>query len=292
MGKDFYHEFPLAKETYDEASEVLGYDLRELIDGDEVKLNETQYTQPAILTTSVAILRVLEDAGLSPDMVAGLSLGEYTALVSAGVLDFKEAVALVAKRGALMAQAAPTGSGKMVAVLNVDPEIIEKLCLQAASETGEIVSPANYNTPTQIVIGGQAKAVERAVELLKGAGSKKLIELNVSGPFHTAILKPASDKLKEVLQEVELKEASLPVVGNTEAAVMPKEEIKSLLARQIMEPVKFYESIATLKKLGAERFIEVGPGKVLSGFVKKIDREVNLANVCDVATYEAVIRPD
>lgn len=287
MAKDLYDEFDIVRETFDQASQVLGYDLRELIDNDEAKLNETQYTQPAILTTSVAIFRLLSEQGIKPDLVAGLSLGEYSALVASGALDFPEAVALVAKRGQYMTEAAPTGSGKMVAVMNTEAALIEEICERAA-ERG-IVSPANYNTPAQIVIGGQAEAVDYAVELLKEAGVKRLIELKVSGPFHTAILKPASEKLAEELEQVNFNSFKLELISNTTAKVMKDSEIKELLTRQVMEPVRFYESIETMKALGVNRFIEVGPGKVLSGFIKKIDKEANFTNVEDLNSFKALV---
>ncbi len=287
MAKDLYDEFDIVRETFDQASQVLGYDLRELIDNNEAKLNETQYTQPAILTTSVAILRLLSEQGIKPDLVAGLSLGEYSALVASGALDFPEAVALVAKRGQYMTEAAPTGSGKMVAVMNTEAALIEEICERAA-ERG-IVSPANYNTPAQIVIGGQAEAVDYAVELLKEAGVKRLIELKVSGPFHTAILKPASEKLAEELEQVNFNSFKLELISNTTAKVMKDSEIKELLTRQVMEPVRFYESIETMKALGVNRFIEVGPGKVLSGFIKKIDKEANFTNVEDLNSFKALV---
>lgn len=287
MAKDLYDEFDIVRETFDQASQVLGYNLRELIDNDETKLNETQYTQPAILTTSVAILRLLSEQGIKPDLVAGLSLGEYSALVASGALDFAEAVALVAKRGQYMTEAAPTGSGKMVAVMNTEAALIEEICEQAA-ERG-IVSPANYNTPAQIVIGGQAEAVDYAVELLKEAGVKRLIELKVSGPFHTAILKPASEKLAKELEQVNFNSFKLELISNTTAKVMKDSEVKELLTRQVMEPVRFYESIETMKALGVQRFIEVGPGKVLSGFIKKIDKEAGFTNVEDLTSFKALV---
>lgn len=287
MARDLYDQHESVKTTFDEASKALGYDLRALIDHDEEKLNETKYTQPAILTTSVAIMRLLNENGIKPDVVAGLSLGEYSALVASGIIDFQEAVKLVAKRGQYMTEAAPTGSGKMVAVMNTEPALIEEIC-QKASERG-IVSPANYNTPAQIVIGGEVLAVDYAVELLKEVGVRKLIELKVSGPFHTAILKPASEKLALELDKINFKSFELPLISNTSAKVMQEDEVKALLTRQVMEPVRFYESVETMQKLGVTRFIEVGPGKVLSGFIKKIDKGAEFTNVCDVATFEALI---
>ena len=289
MARDLYDQYPIVKETYDQASRVLGYDLRDLIDQDEEKLNQTRYTQPAILTTSVAIYRLLVEKGLQPDMVAGLSLGEYSALVAAGSLDFEDAVALIAKRGQFMETAAPAGTGKMVAVMNTDVALIEEVC-EKASDKG-YVKPANYNTPAQIVIGGDVVAVDAAVDYLKEAGAKRLIPLNVSGPFHTALLQPASEKLALELETVDFQEFQIPLVGNTEAKVMEKEQIKSLLARQVMEPVRFYESIDTMKELGLTKVIEIGPGKVLSGFLKKIDKNIEALAVEDEASLQALLNP-
>ena len=289
MARDLYDQYLIVKETYDQASRVLGYDLRDLIDQDEEKLNQTRYTQPAILTTSVAIYRLLVEKGLQPDMVAGLSLGEYSALVAAGSLDFEDAVALIAKRGQFMETAAPAGTGKMVAVMNTDVALIEEVC-EKASDKG-YVKPANYNTPAQIVIGGDVAAVDAAVDYLKEAGAKRLIPLNVSGPFHTALLQPASEKLALELETVDFQEFQIPLVGNTEAKVMEKEQIKSLLARQVMEPVRFYESIDTMKELGLTKVIEIGPGKVLSGFLKKIDKNIEALAVEDEASLKALLNP-
>ena len=271
MARDLYEAYTIVKETFDTASRILGYDLRELIDSEEDKLNQTRYTQPAILTTSIAIYRLLAENGIKPNIVAGLSLGEYSALVAAGALSFEDAVALVAKRGEFMETAAPAGSGKMVAVMNTDPSLIEKIC-QQASEKG-VVTPANYNTPAQI----------------KEAGAKRLIPLNVSGPFHTALLKSASDKLAVELEKVSFNDFSLPLVGNTEATIMKSEDVKALLARQVMEPVRFYDSIATIQEFGIDEVIEIGPGKVLSGFLKKIDKNLPTHNVEDQASLEALL---
>lgn len=287
MARDLYDNYPVVKETFDKASQILDYDLRELIDHDEEKLNQTRYTQPAILTTSVAIYRLLKEKGLEPDAVAGLSLGEYSALVAAGALSFEDAVALVAKRGQFMETAAPAGTGKMVAVMNTPVDVIEEAC-QKAQDKG-YVGPANYNTPAQIVIGGHVAAVDVALENLKEAGAKRLIPLKVSGPFHTALLEPASRQLAEELAKVSFSDFKIPLVGNTEAKVMKEADIKSLLARQVMEPVRFYESMATMKDLGVTSYIEIGPGKVLSGFMKKIDKTAELAHVEDLASLQALL---
>lgn len=287
MAQDLYDRYTIVKDTYDQANSILGYDIRELIDSDEEKLNQTRYTQPAILTTSIAIYRLLTENGLTPDMVAGLSLGEYSALVASGALSFEEALKLVAKRGEFMETAAPSGLGKMVAVMNTDASLIEEVCEQA-SQKG-IVSPANYNTPSQIVIGGEVAAVDEAVAILKDRGVKRMIPLNVSGPFHTALLKEASDKLSEALEQVSFQSFKIPLIGNTEAKVMNEQSVKTLLARQVMEPVRFYESIETMKNLGLTRVIEIGPGKVLSGFMKKIDKTIETLFVEDIETAKQVI---
>ncbi len=221
-------------------------------------------------------------------MVAGLSLGEYSALVAAGALTFEEALDLVAKRGQFMETAAPAGSGKMVAVLNTDVALIEEAC-QAASVHG-YVAPANYNTPTQIVIGGDVAAVDMAIEKLRAAGAKRLVPLNVSGPFHTALLKPASEQLAKELETLDFNNFSLPVIGNTEAQLMESCRVKELLARQVMEPVRFYESIETMKELGMTRVIEIGPGKILSGFMKKIDKNIPVITVENVASLETLLK--
>lgn len=288
MASDLYATYPIVKETFDRASQILGYDLRSLIDGDDVKLHQTRYTQPAILVTSLAIYRLLAEHGVLPDIVAGLSLGEYSALVASGALAFEDAVALVAKRGAYMESAAPAGSGKMVAVLNTERDLIEEVC-QKASEIG-IVSPANYNTPTQIVIGGEVAAVDEVLSLLKERGVKRLIPLNVSGPFHTALLKPASEQLAIDLEQTSFSTFKIPLVGNTEAKIMESDQIRSLLARQVMEPVRFYDSITVMKDFGVDEVIEIGPGKVLSGFLKKIDKNLPTTSVEDGESFEALLK--
>ena len=287
MAGDLYEKHLIVRETFDEASQILGYDLRDLIDNDNDKLNQTRYTQPAILTTSVAIFRLLKEKGYQPDVVAGLSLGEYSTSVASDALAFEDAVALVAKRGEYMETAAPAGSGKMVAVMNTEASLIEKIC-QEASKKG-IVTPANYNTPSQIVIGGEVVAVNYAVELLKEAGVKRLIPLKVSGPFHTALLEPASQQLAEALEEISFSDFKIPLIGNTEAKVMQKSDIKALLTRQVMESVRFYESILAMKDLGMTTCVEIGPGKVLSGFIKKIDKTIPVSTVENIDSLNAFL---
>lgn len=282
MGQELYDAHELVRNTFVEASEVLGYDLAELCFTENEQLNETAYTQPAILTVSIAFYRLLAAQGLTPDVVAGLSLGEYSALVASGALPFKEAVALVAKRGRFMTEAAPKGTGKMVAVMNADREVIEAAC-EAASTEG-IVSPANYNTPQQIVIGGEVAAVDAAVARLIEAGVKRMIPLNVSGPFHTALLAPASEKLGAELAAIDFQPMNVPVISNVTAQVAAQEALPELLTKQVMSPVRFYDSIYTMKEMGVDTVIEVGPGKTLTGFMKKIDKTMTTARVEDTQT--------
>ena len=282
MGQDLYQQEQSVQETFAEASDVLGYDMTELCFTENDRLNQTEYTQPAILTVSVAFWRLLKEKGLQADALAGLSLGEYSALVASGALDFQTAVALVQKRGKFMANAAPQGVGKMVAVMNTPAETIEAICKEA-SQVG-IVSPANYNTPQQIVIGGEVAAVDQAVQLLQAAGAKRMIPLNVSGPFHTKLLEPASKQLAQELAKIEIKDLQVPVISNTTAKPMKQEQVKELLEKQVKSPVRFYESIEQLKQMGIEQMIEIGPGKVLTGFLKKIDKTIAASRVEDAQT--------
>ncbi len=288
MGKELYQQEAIVRETFEEASDLLGYSMSQLCFEENQNIHETEYTQPAILTVSTAFLRVVEKIGISKDAVAGLSLGEYTALVAAGALDFGDAVQLVQKRGQYMSTAAPSGSGKMVAVLNTSAEVIEECCQQASSVG--IVSPANYNTPQQIVIGGEIAAVEKAEELLSAVGVKRMIPLNVSGPFHTALLEPASRQLNLELQKIVFHDLQCPVISNTTAKEMPVSEIVSLLTAQVMSPVRFSDSILRLKEMGIERMIEIGPGKTLTGFIKKIDRSIQTSRVEDSQTLQDTIQ--
>ena len=282
MGQELYQQESSVQQTFAEASEMLGYDMTELCFTENNRLNQTEYTQPAILTVSVAFWRLLKEKGLQADALAGLSLGEYSALVASGALDFQTAVALVQKRGKFMANAAPQGVGKMVAVMNTPAETIEAICKEA-SQVG-IVSPANYNTPQQIVIGGEVAAVDQAVQLLQAAGAKRMIPLNVSGPFHTKLLEPASKQLAQELAKIEIKDLQVPVISNTTAKPMKQEQVKELLEKQVKSPVRFYESIEQLKQMGIEQMIEIGPGKVLTGFLKKIDKTIAASRVEDAQT--------
>ncbi|BAL62558.1 ACP S-malonyltransferase [Melissococcus plutonius] len=288
MGKELYQKEAIVKQTFEEASDQLGYDMAELCFTENERLNETMYTQPAILTVSIAFYRLLESKGIiQPDVVAGLSLGEYSALVASNALSFTQAVSLVQKRGRYMTEAVPSGTGKMVAVMNAKAALIKECC-QKANHLG-VVSPANYNTPQQVVIGGEKAAVDEAVKLLQEAGIKRMIPLNVSGPFHTALLKPAAKNLAKELANIEFQPMRIPVISNTTAQVMPQDKIKELLELQVMSAVRFADSIETMKTMEITSIIEVGPGKTLTGFVKKIDKQLEIQRVEDIDTLEKTI---
>lgn len=289
MGQEFYEANQTVRELFDEATEVLGFDMAALCFNENDKLNETTYTQPAILTVSVAIDTLLKEHGIEPEVVAGLSLGEYSALVKAGVLDFKEALLLVKKRGQFMTEAVPSGAGAMSAIMGLDRETVKAACLEA-SQLG-VVTPANYNMPGQIVIAGMKAAVERAGEILTEKGAKRVIPLQVSGPFHTALLEPAAKQLEKALENVSIHEPKLPIISNTEAKVIGNQaEIAPLLVRQVMSPVLWEDSVRTMiDDLGITTFIEVGPGKALSSFIKKIDRSVTVLNVENQKSLEKTL---
>ncbi|MBC9808023.1 ACP S-malonyltransferase [Carnobacterium maltaromaticum] len=289
MGQEFYEANQTVRELFDEATEVLGFDMAALCFNENDKLNETTYTQPAILTVSVAIDTLLKEHGIEPEVVAGLSLGEYSALVKAGVLDFKEALLLVKKRGQFMTEAVPSGAGAMSAIMGLDRETVKAACLEA-SQLG-VVTPANYNMPGQIVIAGMEAAVERAGEILTEKGAKRVIPLQVSGPFHTALLEPAAKQLEKALENVSIHEPKLPIISNTEAKVIGNQaEIAPLLVRQVMSPVLWEDSVRTMiDDLGVTTFIEVGPGKALSSFIKKIDRSVTVLNVENQKSLEKTL---
>ncbi|TFJ74424.1 ACP S-malonyltransferase [Carnobacterium maltaromaticum] len=289
MGQEFYEANQTVRELFDEATEVLGFDMAALCFNENDKLNKTTYTQPAILTVSVAIDTLLKEHGIEPEVVAGLSLGEYSALVKAGVLDFKEALLLVKKRGQFMTEAVPSGAGAMSAIMGLDRETVKAACLEA-SQLG-VVTPANYNMPGQIVIAGMKAAVERAGEILTEKGAKRVIPLQVSGPFHTALLEPAAKQLEKALENVSIHEPKLPIISNTEAKVIGNQaEIAPLLVRQVMSPVLWEDSVRTMiDDLGVTTFIEVGPGKALSSFIKKIDRSVTVLNVENQKSLEKTL---
>lgn len=289
MGKEIYDEYAEAKEIFEKANNVLGFDLKELcFNGEAEELNKTENTQPAIVTTSIAILKVLESKGIKPSVVAGLSLGEYCAHVAGGTLSFEEAVALVKKRGKYMQEAVPQGIGSMTAIVGLSRELVAESCKEA-SKFG-VCEVANYNCPGQIVIAGEVKAVEEGGRLALEKGAKRAIPLVVSGPFHTSMLKPAADNLNIELNKIEFKDINIPIITNvTGSYVNNKSEIVELLTKQVMTSVRWEDTINTMINDGVDIFIEVGPGKVLSGFVKKIDRKAKVYNVEDLKSLEKTL---
>jgi [acyl-carrier-protein] S-malonyltransferase len=282
MGKSIADEYPQAKQVFIEADNTLGYSLSELcFNGPEDELKLTYHTQPAILTTSIALYEVLKQDAPKPDYVAGHSLGEYSALVAAGALTFTDAVASVRKRGQFMDEAVPAGEGAMAAVMGGDRETIGKICDEVTLK-GLSVQMANMNCPGQIVISGTKEGVEKAGVELKEAGIKRVIPLVVSGPFHSDLMKPAASKLARVLEGIDFKTAKVPVITNADARpVMLGEDIEHALVEQVFSPVLWEDSIAWMIEQGVTTFVEIGPGKVLSGLIKKINREVTIYSVSD-----------
>lgn len=287
MLAELHAEFATVRDTFAEASAALGYDLWALVaNGPDTELNETHRTQPALLTASVAVYRVwLEQGGATPAYLAGHSLGEYSALVCAGVLTLSDAVKLVEKRGQYMQLAVPAGTGAMSAIIGLDDTLIAKACEEAAQ--GEVVSPVNFNSPGQVVIAGNKAAVERANELCKAAGAKRALPLPVSVPSHCALMKPAADKLADDLNSISFHTAVIPVVNNVDViAAADTAAIKDALVRQLYSPVRWTESIEFLAAQGVDTVIELGAGKVLSGLIKRINKELNTASVTDVASLK------
>ncbi|HWC19334.1 MAG TPA: ACP S-malonyltransferase [Terriglobales bacterium] len=281
MGKQLANEYPTARETFAEADSALGYPLSQLcFEGPEDKLKLTEITQPAILTVSVAAQRVLNEKGISPQFVAGHSLGEYSAHVAAGTLNFQDAVRTVAKRGKYMQEAVPVGVGAMAAVLALALEPLEEACRQAAQETGGTVSPANINSPDQIVISGSKSAVERAAELAKEKGAKRAVMLPVSAPFHCALMQPAQDRLAVDLRALNFSTPKTRVVTNVDAKpIQDPLQARDALIRQVTGAVQWVRSIQALISSGVQIFVEVGPGKVLTGLLRQIDRSKTGLNV-------------
>ncbi len=290
MGKELYENFPVAKEVFDQADEVLGYSIREICFLDEEKLGETEFAQPAILTMSIAAMRVLEEKGIHADMAAGLSLGEYTAYVASGAMKFEEAVALVQKRGKFMAEAVPSGEGAMYAILGLDTELVEEACREAQEKGLGLVIPANYNAPGQIVIAGVTKAADEAAELAKAKGAKRAVKLKVSGPFHTPLLAPAAEKLTPELEKMDISPMQIPVFTNVDASrVASEKDIIPILSKQIVSPVRFSTIVENMYNEGADTFIELGPGKSLCGFVKRTVKGVTILNVEDQASLDKTL---
>lgn len=290
MGKELYDNFPLARKVFEEADKAIGFSITQLcFEGPEEELRKTFNTQPAILTVSVAALRVLQDAGVTPDITAGHSLGEYSALVAAGVIDFADAVRLVNKRGQFMQEAVPLGQGAMAAVLGIDRKTVVDICAQVELEHGA-VQAVNFNCPGQIVIAGKAVAVEKAAAALKAAGAKRAIMLPVSAPFHSTLLQPAAEKLAIELEKIAFHEPVIPVVANvTGRASKSKDGIKQLLVTQAANPVLWEDCVDTMAKFGASVSVEVGPGKVLTGFTKKIAPEIATLNVEDMESLQKTL---
>ncbi len=275
MGKDFYENSALARELYDQASEALGFDMKALCFEENDKLDLTEYTQAALVTTCLAMTRAVSEAGLKADVTAGLSLGEYAAIAAAGGMKELDAIRLVRKRGILMQNTVPAGEGAMCAVMAMEAEKIEQVIADIAG-----VTVANYNCPGQIVITGETPAVETAAAALKEAGAKRTVMLNVSGPFHSPMLVPAGEELRKELGQVELSQLRIPYITNVNAKeVTDTSETRELLARQVSSPVRWMQSMEYLIGSGADTFVEIGPGRTLAGFMKKINRDVRVLNI-------------
>ena len=289
MGRELANLFPVAKETFDEADEALGSKLSQLcFEGPEDQLKLTEITQPAILTTSVVAWRVIQSQGITPAYVAGHSLGEYSAHVAAGTLSFADAVRTVRNRGKYMQQAVPVGVGAMAAILTMSGDAVKAVCDEAAQ--GEVCQPANLNSPDQIVISGSKAAVERAAELAKQRGAKRAIMLPVSAPFHCALMQPAQDRLADDLRALQFHTPQVPVMCNVDAAlVTTAEQSLDALTRQVTGAVQWERSMRALASLGVQNFIEVGPGKVLCGLLRQIDRSLTCNNVEDEKSLEKML---
>lgn len=286
MGKDFYDAFDTVKQIFEDASDWLSLDMKVLCFEENEKLDLTEYTQAALVTTSLAMAHVVREKGLMPDVTAGLSLGEYCAIEMAGGMSLKSAVCTVRERGILMEHAVPAGKGSMAAVLGMKAEDIEKVI---SSVDG--VEIANYNCPGQIVITGRKEGVEQAAELLKEKGAKRVLPLNVSGPFHSSMLKEAGQELEKILENQEFSPLKIPYVTNvTGELIQDKAEIKPLLSRQISSPVRWQQSVENMILNGVDTFVEIGPGRTLNGFIRKINREVSVYSIQTVEDMEKVIQ--
>lgn len=274
MGQDVYQRFPAARQVFEEASEAVGFDVARLcFEGPEAQLRLTEFQQPALLTVGVACWRVLAEAGLQPDLAAGLSLGEYGALVAAGSLTLADAARVVRLRGRFMQEAVPAGRGAMAAVLGLETHQVEEICRQLMDAGAGVVEPANYNGPGQVVVAGDRQAVAAATERARQLGARRAVMLEVSAPFHCRLMRPAAERLAGVLAEVPIRPAQIPVVANVTAEpVTDPEEIRSLLVRQVDHPVRWEQSVRAMGAAGVGRFVEMGPGKTLAGLIKRIDR--------------------
>ena len=290
MGKDLFATYDVAKKIFAEADEALGYSIKDMcFEGPADDLKLTANTQPAILTVSVIVNEILKEHGIQPDVAGGHSLGEYSALVAAGVLSFRDAVVLVHKRGQYMQEAVPVGEGGMAAIIGLDDETIAAACETATNEAGE-VQPVNFNCPGQTVIAGTTKGVEKAVEELKAAGAKKAVILPVSAPFHSTLMKPAAEKLAAELDKVAIHDAAFPVVSNyTGRLETSAEEIKQNLVAQADHPVRWIACVNTMKEFGADTFVEAGPGRTLCGFNRRIDRSLKSLNVENLESLQKTL---
>jgi [acyl-carrier-protein] S-malonyltransferase len=289
MGKELADKYSAARAVFEEADKALGFSVSKMcFEGTEDDLKLTANTQPAILTVSVAAQRVLAEKGVTPDFVAGHSLGEYSALVAAGSLSFADAVKLVRKRGTYMQEAVPAGQGSMAAIMGLSPTVVLDVCKHAAQ--GEICSPANLNSPEQTVISGHAGAVKRAVEIASQSGAKRAVVLAVSAPFHSALMMPAQEKLEKDLAATKLANLRMPLVTNVDADTITEgEEARSALVRQVTMPVRWEESMRLLLDEGVNTFVEVGPGRVLTGLMRQIERSVTTLNVEDEKSLAATL---
>ncbi|RUO25639.1 [acyl-carrier-protein] S-malonyltransferase [Aliidiomarina minuta] len=289
MLADMASQFSQVEATFAEASEALGYDLWDLVQNNpDNKLNQTEYTQPALLAASVAVYRCLQDSVTKPVIMAGHSLGEYSALVCAGALPFTQALQLVQKRGQAMQNAVPEGSGAMAAVIGLADEAIEKACAEAAGD--EIVAPVNYNSPGQVVIAGQKAAVERASEACKAAGAKRVLPLPVSVPSHCALMKPAAIELEKELTQVSIKQPLLPVLHNVDVTQATGDSIAKALVQQLYSPVLWTQTIEYIAKQGVTHLYELGPGKVLTGLTKRIDKSIQAEAIGDAAAVQKFLQ--
>jgi len=289
MGKELAENYPVARAVFDEADNALGFSISKMcFEGSEEELKLTANTQPAILAVSVAAYRVVAEKGLAPDFVAGHSLGEYSALVAVGALSFSDAVRLVHKRGKYMQEAVPAGQGGMAAIMGISPAVVQDACKRAAM--GEICTAANLNSPEQTVISGHASAVKRAVEIASQLGAKRSMMLAVSAPFHSALMMPAQEKLEKDLRAISFNDLQVPLVTNVDADTVRKgDEAREALVRQVTMPVRWQESMRLLLDEGVNTFLEVGPGRVLTGLMRQIERSVASLNVEDEKSLQATV---
>lgn len=292
MGKDFYEKYSLVKEMFDHANEMVGYDLTSLMfEGPNEKLTETQNAQPSLLLMSAAITALLQKEQITPFLTAGHSLGEYSALVASNAISYTDGVQLVHKRGQLMENAYPKGQGSMAAVLGLELQGLKDALEEIKQQSDEVIDIANLNCPGQIVISGTKSAIEKSVEFLKEKGAKRVIPLQVSGPFHSSLMKPAAEKFSEEIDKLEWNDAEIPVIANVTASeVTDKTTIKDLLVKQLYSPVRFEETINLILEKDVDAIVEVGNGKVLAGLVKKVNRRTTTFSIGDVESYQSFVK--